>query len=317
MSDRTRRSTRAGQPSTPDGRATPPVTPSRAPTGTPRAGRRTTARRRYDQPSTFERFRTPILAVIVIAAIVGVFLFVFNSSASASYTCASVFEPTGTTQEGRYGAVQPDMGQDHVSLGAGVRYASCPPASGQHVNSQGFGPIDAQFYGPSDRAQPQGWIHNLEHGAMVILYSCTVGTCEDADLQPLEDYVRTFDLESPVCKWPPRTLSPVVARFDEMGARFAVLTWGRVLYMDTFDPATADAMYQAETERVGESGDLLAPPEKLCTPEESASPSPSASGSAAPSASPSASGSAAPSTSPSASAAPSASASASASPSPS
>ncbi len=55
-------------------------------------------------------------------------------------------------------------------------YAYCPPASGPHYNNPGIdGPIPAKFYGPDDGTRPEGWIHNLEHGAVVILYNCKHG----------------------------------------------------------------------------------------------------------------------------------------------
>ena len=63
------------------------------------------------------------------------------------------------------------MGNSHVSRGEKVTYTYCAPASGSHVNLPGVaGPIAARVYGPTDSVVPQGWIHNLEHGGLVILY---------------------------------------------------------------------------------------------------------------------------------------------------
>ena len=64
--------------------------PSTSPTGTSRAGRRETPRRRYHEPSTVERFRTPIIALAVIAVVVAVGAFVFTSASSATYACSTV-----------------------------------------------------------------------------------------------------------------------------------------------------------------------------------------------------------------------------------
>lgn len=283
---------------------------STSPSGTPRAGRRTTARRRYDEPSLFERFRTPILAAAVAVAVIGTALFVFQSASAASYSCSTIFEPSAAAQqEGRLGAVQPDMGQAHAPFGEQVRYTYCPPASGNHVNRSGFGPVEPEAYGPNDRSQPQGWVHNLEHGAMVVLYSCAdrFGGCPPQDeLGALEAFVRNFDEPSPVCNFPPRTVGPVAARFDEMAQPYAAVTWGRVLYMDEFDPELATRMFLTEAERLGPDGTLIMPPEKVCTPQVSPSPSvdvsapasPSAGATADPSAGASASANPAPSATP-------------------
>ena len=71
------------------------------------------------------------------------------------------------------------MGNLHIPIGSNQQYAYCPPASGPHYNNPGIdGPIPAKFYGPDDGTRPEGWIHNLEHGAVVILYNCKMGACD-------------------------------------------------------------------------------------------------------------------------------------------
>ena len=124
------------------------------------------------------------------------------------------------------------------------------------------------------------------------------------DLAQLQTFLRSFDAVSPICNVPPRTVGPVIARFDQMPKPYAALVWDRVLYMDTFDPALVKQFYLQEGEKLNADGtDFLAPPEPQCAvPSPSVSPSPSTS--AGPSASPSAG------TSPSASASPSGSAAA-------
>ena len=69
------------------------------------------------------------------------------------------------------------MGRRHVEFGTNVTYQYCAPASGSHYNKAGSGPIQPRLYGPQDTVIPQGWIHNLEHGALVVLYT---GTSEGA-----------------------------------------------------------------------------------------------------------------------------------------
>lgn len=314
MSNRNRRPGRP-DPSSSIARGTTPASagatrPSSSPANTPRAGRRVTPRRRYDESTWFERFRRPIIALAVAVAVVGTALFVLQSASAASYTCSTIFEPgAAAQQEGRLGAVQPDMGGSHVGVTDVARYPSCPPASGD-MTEQAARP---GWYGPNDRLRPQQYIHTLEHGGLVVLYSCaeSLGGCPGSDeLARLEAFVRDFDQPSAICRVAPGQVGPVVGRFDEMARRIAVLTWGRVLYMDAFDPELATQMYLVEGERAGESGTLLMPPEAACTapsPSPDASPSASPSGSPAASASPRASAAASASTSPSAAPSPSAS----------
>ncbi|MEZ4596324.1 MAG: DUF3105 domain-containing protein [Chloroflexota bacterium] len=63
------------------------------------------------------------------------------------------------------------MGRTHVVQGTSVKYAYCPPASGDHYNlGGGQAPLPRRLFGPDDAVLPQQWIHNLEHGYVVLLY---------------------------------------------------------------------------------------------------------------------------------------------------
>jgi hypothetical protein len=277
------------------------------------------ARRRYDQPNFLERHRSALIGGVVVVAIALVAGWIFLSATSPAYACSTIFPADAPVASGQMGAVQPDMGNSHINAGTQVRYTYCPPASGSHINRAGFGPIEPRFYGQNDRSEPQGWVHNLEHGAVVVLYSCEQGACDPDDLAGLQSFLRGFDAVSPICNVPPRTVGPVIARFDQMPKPYAALVWDRVLYMDTFDPALVKQFYLQEGEKLNaDATDFLAPPEPQCavpSPSVSPSPSTSASPSASPSVSPSTSASPGASASPSGSAAASPSTSPSASPS--
>jgi hypothetical protein len=239
------------------------------------------------------------VALAVIAGIVLISVFVFASAAAPAYACTQewVPSPTASASPGSSpnpGYVQPDLGNRHIGTGEKATYTYCPPASGPHYNATALGPIGPRFYGPSDRALPEGWIHNLEHGAMVILYRG-----RDGDPGPSPDAqasLRTlFDAfpPSPVCGIRPGTSQgPIIARFDDMATPYAALVWGRVLPLDDIDTAQILELWQTWGERTN--------PEKQCAV---ASPSPSVeaspSAAASPSAEPSPAASAAPSASPS------------------
>jgi hypothetical protein len=249
---------------------------STSPTGTPRAGRRATDRRRPPEQTALQRLRTPILALVAIVAIGGVGLFVVQSAAAPAYACTTVDTVQGPA-EGQLGQVQPDQGTQHVGAGEKVTYAVCPPASGRHVNRIGFGPLEPQVYGPEDQSLPTGWVHNLEHGALVVLYSCDRGACDDAtiaQLQALDDGLPN----SAVCNIPAGVVGPVIARFEEMPTRFAALVWNRALYLDTLDTEAIYEFFLRYAERV-DDGRFVAPPEAQCavpTAAPSDSPAPSA-----------------------------------------
>jgi hypothetical protein len=285
----------------PGGSTTRPST-SR-PTGS-RAGRRERQRVAY-QPSFLERYRT---ALVVVAALVGVALisvFVFFSASQPAFACSTIWtpDPTASPSAGAtpaLGYVQPDMGHLHVNVGDKVTYTYCAPASGNHINKPGVaGPIPARVYGPSDNVIPQGWIHNLEHGGMVLLYKGDSSGATAEGQAQLRAFYDAFP-PGPVCGTPKGAVGPVIARFDQMSTPFQAIVWGRVLQLDTLDQAKILAFWEQWGERTN--------PEKQCaapSPSAAASTEPSAAGSIAPSPSPVVTASPAPTSS--ASAAPSAS----------
>jgi hypothetical protein len=249
--------------------------------------------RTYRQPSFFERYRTAIVSVVVIAvAAIGIG-WIFLGSTAAAYTCTNQFNPspTPTVEPGssaRLGFLEDDMGRSHA-VSQPQNYLYCPPASGNHINAVGQGPIQPRVYKPDDKVGPPNWVHNLEHGGLVVLYR---GDSPGATADGQKAFKQFFDTfpASPLCGIPAGQISPVIARFDQMPHAYAALVWDRVLYMDTWDPALAIRFYNEESERLDSNGDLVAPPEDItqCGARLKASASPSAAPSdAAPSAAPS------------------------------
>jgi len=256
LSKSSRRSGRVGNrpagqtPATPE---SPDRARSSAPSGATRAGRRERVRA-YDRPSFFERYRTAFVAVVTIAVIGLVGAFVFLSATAPAYACTTewVPDPTPAPAPGtsaRLGYVQPDQGRAHGAQ-QGQAYTLCPPASGTHINIQGLGPIRAGVYGPDDGAAPQGWIHNLEHGALVVLYRCdgTTDACDDSGQAAFRELNSTFPI-SPVCGIAPGNTGPVIARFDQMAWPYAALVWGRVLPLEMWDKDLILEFWQTEGER--------------------------------------------------------------------
>jgi hypothetical protein len=233
-------------------------------------------RRRPDQRTTLQRLRTPVLAIFVVAVVAGVGLFVFSSATEPAYACTTVDTPQPPA-EGELGQIQPDMGSAHVGRGDKVTYPVCPPASGKHENRQGFGPLEPQVYGPDDQSLPTGWVHNLEHGGLVLLYSCERGACDDASIAALRQ-VSSGLPPSPVCGLSPGLVGPVIARFEQMPTKYAALLWNRALYLDTLDAAQINDFFTRYAERVSD-GIWVAPPEPQCpAPTPAAEPSASPAG---------------------------------------
>ncbi|HET7030635.1 MAG TPA: DUF3105 domain-containing protein [Candidatus Limnocylindrales bacterium] len=312
----------AGGATAPSGSGGPaaPARPTARPVsaGPVRAGRRD--RVRSGPPPTFlERYRSLIVTVAGVAIVGVVAYFLFVGATQPAFACSSIFDPSPTptvdpSSSTRLGFQEDDMGANHVA-GPPVTYLFCPPASGNHMNVTGVAPAPPRVYRPDDKIGPLNWVHNLEHGGMVVLYKGDSPGATQAGQQAFKDYYDSFPA-SPVCGVPRGQISPVIARFDDMPHAYAALVWDRVFYLDTWDPALVTKFYLTESERLDVNGQLVAPPEKVyCNPSARPLESPAASasagdsGSVAPSASadvaspppPSSAPSAAPSAAPSSS----------------
>jgi hypothetical protein len=268
----------------------------RTPPNRPAAKGRPRALRAAPPPKSFlERNRGRLLLGLAAVAVVAMAGIAFLSATSPAYACATEWSPAPTPSAApsatpRLGYVQTDTGREHVTVGTFVKYALCPPATGKHYNASGQGPIKAGMYGPDDQVVPQGWIHNLEHGALVLLYRCKDGdsACTDAGQAALRQYDAAFP-NSPVCNLPAGSIGPVIARFDQMDWPYAALVWGVVLPLDSLDTAQINAFFAQQGEQTN--------PEKLCaTP--TATPGPTGTPAPSPSVTPAPTSSAGPSASP-------------------
>jgi hypothetical protein len=266
--------------------------PSSSASGAARAGRR--ERSRYtSQPSFLERYRTALVVVAALAGVALIAAFVFYSAARPAFACSTIWTPAPTASPAAgatpaLGYVQPDQGHTHVGVGDVVTYTYCAPASGNHINKPPSGPIPARVYGPSDTVIPQGWIHNLEHGGIVILYKGdSPGATAEGQAQ-LRAFYDTFP-NSPVCNIPKGSIGPVIARFDQMSTPFQAIVWDRVLPLQTFDQETILAFWQQWGEKTNPEQQCAGPsgsPAASAAPDASASPAPSVTPSPPPSASP-------------------------------
>jgi hypothetical protein len=132
------------------------------------------------------------------------------------------------------------MGNQHLaSVNDQATYAFCPPTSGSHFNAVDA-PLPRAFYGPDKAEKPGNWIHNLEHGDIVILYR---GTPPQSDLDSLRTVMDAVPPGSraEACSLPNPA---IVVRFDDMTAPFALVSWDRAMLLDAWDPDRAKTFLQ-------------------------------------------------------------------------
>jgi len=129
-----------------------------------------------------------------------------------------------------------DEGRNHIPDTQQPQYAHYPPASGPHYDA----PAN---WGTYDQPLPEGrWVHNLEHGGIVILFKCP-SNCPDL-VQQLKD----FYAAAPQSKaW--KEVKLVVTPYDHMEHQLAVVAWDWIDEMDSFDSARLLKFYNAHLDR--------------------------------------------------------------------
>ncbi len=129
-------------------------------------------------------------------------------------------------------------GATHVAVCAPVTYLTKPPSSGNHY------PIWAA-YESYPLAIPEGfWVHDLEHGAVVLSYDCPAGCA--ADVAAAQRWIDNLP-DDPICS--PAAgdarIRIVMTPDPNLDVKFAASAWGWTLRADCFDPVAFDAFFRA------------------------------------------------------------------------
>lgn len=125
----------------------------------------------------------------------------------------------------------PNEGHAHVPVGQQVEYVANPPASGAHWSSSGTAPVPAGFY--ETTLEEEQWVHNLEHGYVVILYDCR-GPCSKAVIDQLDGF---FAAAPPSQHF--GNVKLVISPYDGLPFAFVAIAWDHQLHLESFD---ADAL---------------------------------------------------------------------------
>lgn len=207
---------------------------------TQRKSRQRERRPRPAPPSPFARHRAWILGAIALFGVIVVAFVLLQSTTRPAYACDSLLTPPPeASAAGDAGFETAYLGNTHVPVGSTITYGFCPPTSGNHYNAPPRGPIPPAVYGPGAAQPPGGWVHNLEHGYIVVLYRCPSATLGSGDCASADEFAALGDWFDQVPVTPSCGREALAARFDSMTTRFAVLAWNRALLLDQFDVTSA------------------------------------------------------------------------------
>lgn len=132
----------------------------------------------------------------------------------------------------------PTQESPHVDPDAGaIVYLTNPPASGPHY------PVWARWGAWPDLARGY-WVHNLEHGGVVLLYNCASSACT-ATRDALVAASRTIPMD-PACTptdAEPATVRVVITNDTAITTPIAGAAWGWLYAADCVDPASIRSFY--------------------------------------------------------------------------
>jgi hypothetical protein len=148
--------------------------------------------------------------------------------------CTDSPEDTGAKSQEPVGAcdglvtTEHNTTANHVEPGTDVEWTNNPPTSGPHY------PVWARW----DREYPtlaRGyWVHNLEHGGIVLLYNCADG-CPDV-VEQLRNVARNMEPDatctSPITKRVVITSDPLLPE----GVQIAAVAWNAAYTASCYDP---------------------------------------------------------------------------------
>ena len=123
-------------------------------------------------------------------------------------------------------------------------YNSSPPSSGPHCETWGH-------YAAYNRERPLpacNFLHNLEHGAIVLLYNCPEGCPEVTDAL---GGILAAPPDDPDCLLPRIALTP----YEDMDAKVAAVAWGFTWTSDCIDAAARQSLEAFIEQHIGSRGD--------------------------------------------------------------
>lgn len=180
-------------------------------------------------------------AVLVVAAVV-IIVIANSGSKPASSTPPAVVTARAAAEN--VGEKQPLETGSHISVGSKGSWATDPPTSGKHYSATGIAPVP---WGTVDtHLKPEQWVHNLEHGGIVVLFSCANGCAEDT--AAIRSYIASAPQESDF-----HEVKLAAASYPVPGHRFALLAWGWRMFLDSWDPVQAASFYAAHVDRSPEA----------------------------------------------------------------
>lgn len=154
-------------------------------------------------------------SLVILAAVIAGIVFVVNLTKKDEKAAEAAVNKLATAAKCDPLEKPTNEGATHINQPERAQYGSQPPTSGPHYNAGGLGPIPTGV--SVNEVQPEGFVHNLEHGHTVLLHKPDAPEAARKVLDELADADNRFVVSAP---------------YSQMEDPIAILAWDRRITCD-------------------------------------------------------------------------------------
>jgi hypothetical protein len=131
----------------------------------------------------------------------------------------------------------------HIDPSTQWTYKSYPPTNGPHYSVAGRAPVN---WGTVDTLVEGQFVHNLEHGGIVILYNCPSGSDCTSLKNSLTNYVQNLAPLEPTFNEAKIIMTPYS---HGMQKKVALVAWKYIEFLDAYDQNAITQFYENHVDR--------------------------------------------------------------------
>jgi hypothetical protein len=131
----------------------------------------------------------------------------------------------------------------HIDPSTQWTYKFYPPTSGPHYSVAGSAPV---AWGTVDNLVEGQFVHNLEHGGIVVLYNCPSGSDCTTLKDQLTNYVKNRAPIEPTYGKPKMVMTPYS---HGMQKKVALVAWHYIEFLDAYDQNAITQFYESHVDK--------------------------------------------------------------------
>lgn len=185
------------------------------------------------------RDRRNLFIIAGVIGVAGVAILLVALALNHAATVATANRLPFQTVTGTIGTQIPDEGTpSHIDPSTQWTYKYYPPTSGPHYSVAGSAPVP---WGTVDNLVEGQFVHNLEHGGIVVLYNCPSGSDCTTLRDQLTNYVKNLAPIEPIFSEAKIVMTPYS---HGMRKKVALVAWHYIEFLDAYDQNAITQFYE-------------------------------------------------------------------------